>query len=45
MENLAKTAKLYNLSIIVSTVNVSNCVNEDVIPELAEVLKGVKSIG
>jgi nicotinamidase-related amidase len=41
---LVKTAKLFNLPIINSTVNVSNGVNEDVIPELAEVLKGVKSI-
>ena len=41
---LAKTAKLYDLPIILSTVNVSNGVNEDTIPELAEVLKGVKSI-
>jgi nicotinamidase-related amidase len=41
---LAKTAKLYDLPIILSTVNVSNGVNEDVIPELAEVLKDVKTI-
>ena len=41
---LVKTAKLFKLPIINSTVNVSNGVNEDVIPELAEVLKGVKSI-
>jgi nicotinamidase-related amidase len=41
---LVKTAKLFNLPIINSTVNVSNGVNEDVIPELAAVLKGVKSI-
>ncbi len=41
---LAKTAKLYDLPIILSTVNVSNGVNEDTIPQLASVLKGVKSI-
>ena len=41
---LAKTAKLYDLPIILSTVNVSNGVNEDTIPQLAEVLQGVKSI-
>ncbi len=41
---LAKTAKLHNLPIILSTVNVSNGVNEDTIPQLASVLKGVKSI-
>ena len=41
---LAKTALLFNLPIILTTVNVSNGVNEDVIPELAAVLKGVKSI-
>jgi nicotinamidase-related amidase len=41
---LAKTAMLFNLPIILTTVNVSNGVNEDVIPELAAVLKGVKSI-
>jgi nicotinamidase-related amidase len=41
---LAKTAKLHDLPIILSTVNVSNGVNEDTIPELADVLKGVKSI-
>jgi nicotinamidase-related amidase len=41
---LAKTAKLYELPIILSTVNVSNGVNEDTIPQLASVLKGVKPI-
>jgi len=41
---LSKTAKLFDLPIILSTVNVSNGVNEDTIPELANVLKGVKSI-
>ncbi len=41
---LAKTAKLYDLPIILSTVNVSNGVNEDTIPQLASVLKGVKPI-
>ncbi len=41
---LAKTAKLHDLPIILSTVNVSNGVNEDTIPELAEVLEGVKTI-
>ncbi len=41
---LAKTAKLYGLPIILSTVNVSNGVNEDTIPQLASVLKEVKSI-
>jgi nicotinamidase-related amidase len=41
---LAKTAKLYDLPIILSTVNVSNGVNEDTIPQLREVLTGVKPI-
>ena len=41
---LAKTAKLFDLPIILSTVNVSNGVNEDTIPQLAEVLKGVKPV-
>ncbi len=41
---LAKTAKLYELPIILSTVNVSNGVNEDTIPQLREVLTGVKPI-
>jgi nicotinamidase-related amidase len=41
---LAKTAKLYDLPIILSTVNVSNGVNEDTIPELADVLKDIKAI-
>lgn len=41
---LGKTAKLYDLPIILSTVNVSNGVNEDTIPQLAGVLKGVKPI-
>jgi hypothetical protein len=41
---LAQTAKLYDLPIILSTVNVSNGVNEDTIPELPTVLKGVKPI-
>ncbi len=41
---LAKTAKLYGLPIILSTVNVSNGVNEDTIPQLTSVLNGVKSI-
>lgn len=41
---VAKTARLYNLPIILSTVNVSNGVNEDTVPQLAEILKGVKSI-
>src|SRR6266581_4869576 len=41
---LAKTAKLFDLPIILSTVNVSNGVNEDTIPQLADVLKGVKSV-
>ena len=41
---LAKTAKLYNLPIILSTVNVSTGVNEDTIPELADVLKDIKAI-
>ncbi len=41
---LSKTAKLFDLPIILSTVNVSNGVNEDTIPELANLLKGVKSI-
>jgi nicotinamidase-related amidase len=41
---LAKTAKLNDLPVILSTVNVSNGVNEDTIPELREVLKGVKPI-
>ncbi len=41
---LVKTAKLHKLPIILSTVNVSNGVNEDTSPQLAELLKGVKSI-
>ncbi len=41
---LAKTAKLYDLPVILSTVNVSNGVNEDTIPQLASVLKDVKPI-
>ncbi len=41
---LAKTAKLYDLPIILSTVNVSTGVNEDTIPQLASVLKDVKPI-
>ena len=41
---LAKTAKLFDLPIILSTVNVSNGVNEDTIPQLADVLKGVKPV-
>src|SRR5437899_12281612 len=36
---VAKTEKLQDLPIILSSVNVSNGVNEDTIPELAEVLK------
>ena len=42
--SLAKTAKLHELPIILSTVNVSNGVNEDTVPQLAEVLQGVPSI-
>ena len=41
---LAKTAKLFDLPIILSTVNVSNGVNEDTIPQLADVLKGVRPV-
>ncbi len=41
---LAKTAKLYNLPILLSTVNVSNGVNEGTIPELADILKDVEPI-
>ena len=41
---LANTAKLYKLPIILSTVNVSNGVNEGTIPELAEVLTEVTPI-
>lgn len=41
---VAKTAMLYKLPIILSTVNVSNGVNEDTVPALKNVLKGVKSI-
>ena len=41
---LAKTAKLYGLPIVLSTVNVSTGVNEDTIPQLARVLTGVKAI-
>ena len=41
---LAGTAKLYDLPIVLSTVNVSNGVNEDTIPELADVLKNLKAI-
>ncbi len=41
---LAKTAKLHGLPVILSTVNVNNGVNEDTIPQLREVLTGVKPI-
>lgn len=41
---LVKTAKLHGLPIILSTVNVSNGVNEDTIPQLREVLSGIKPI-
>ena len=41
---LCKTAKLYELPIILSTVNVSNGVNEDTIPEIREVLGKVTTI-
>ncbi len=41
---LCKTAKLYELPIIVSTVNVSNGVNEDTIPQIREVLGKVTTI-
>ena len=41
---LVKTAKLFKLPIINSTVNVSNGVNEDTIPQLADALKGVKPV-
>jgi nicotinamidase-related amidase len=41
---LAQTAKLYELPIVLTTVNVSNGVNPDTIPQLREVLAGVKSI-
>ncbi len=41
---LAKIGKAYGLSIILSTVNVTNGVNPDTIPELREVLGDVPSI-
>ncbi len=41
---LAKTARLYGLPIILSTVNVTTGVNEDTIPQLAGVLPGVRPI-
>jgi nicotinamidase-related amidase len=41
---LAKTAKLHGLPVILSTVNVTTGVNEDTIPQLSEVLKGVRPI-
>jgi hypothetical protein len=41
---LCKTAKLYELPIILSAVNVSNGVNEDTIPEIREVLGKVTAI-
>lgn len=41
---LAKTAMLFDLPIVLTTVNVSSGVNPDTIPQLANVLKGVKSI-
>src|SRR5512138_2546877 len=41
---LCKTAKLYELPIILSTVNVSNGVNEDTIPQIREVLGKVTTI-
>ena len=44
VEALCKTAKLYELPIILSTVNVSNGVNEDTIPPIREVLGKVTTI-
>ena len=41
---LARTAHLFELPIILSTVNVSNGVNEGTIPELTSVLKDIKPI-
>ncbi len=41
---LAKTAKLFELPIILSTVNVNTGVSEETIPELASVLTGVRPI-
>ncbi|WON94986.1 hydrolase [Sphingobacterium sp. Lzh-3] len=40
----AKMAKLYNLPIVLTTVNVSTGLNEDTIGQLREVLDGVTSI-
>ena len=41
---LCKTAKLFELPIVLSTVNVSTGINEETIPQIAEVLPGVKAI-
>lgn len=41
---LAKIAKAYGLPIVLSTVNVSNRINPDTIPQLRQVLAGVPSI-
>jgi nicotinamidase-related amidase len=40
---LAKTARTFDLPIILSTVNVSNGMNPDTIPQLKRVLSGVRS--
>nr|WP_120491854.1 hydrolase [Corynebacterium lactis] len=40
---LAKIAKLYNLPVILSTVNVETGANKPTIPEITEVLEGVPS--
>jgi len=41
---LCKTAKLHELPIILSTVNVTTGINEDTIPQIREVLGDVKPI-
>lgn len=41
---LAKTAKTFDLPIVLTTVNVSNGMNPDTIPQLKKVLSGVRSL-
>ncbi len=41
---LAKTAKLYGLPVVLSTVNVTTGVNEYTMPPLARVLQGIRAI-
>ena len=42
--NVARVAKLYDLPVVLSTVNVKTGNNQPTIPELAETLKGVEPI-